>query len=44
MTPQQIQQLLNTGFGKKYQNFTPITEAQAIAIRDLIQSLQPKKK
>ncbi len=44
MTPDQIKTILNTGYGKKYENFTKITDAQAMAIRDLIQSLQPKKK
>jgi hypothetical protein len=44
MTTEQIKAVLNTGFGKKYENFTPITTAQAQAVADLIKSMEPKKK
>ncbi len=44
MTTEQVKSIINTGFGKKYENFTPITTAQAQAVNDLIKSMEPKKK
>lgn len=43
-SPQQIKDALNLTYGKKYENFKPVNDAQATAIRDLINHLIPKKK
>lgn len=44
MNAEQIQIVINTGFGKRYENFSPITKAQAQAVADLIKSMEPKRK